>query len=183
MRDAVSSLWYFAYGSNMQSATLRGRRSIAFRQALAARAPGWRLVFDKPPLVPIGHSFANVVPDLSAEVLGVAYEIGEEDLAHIDLTEGVLIGNYERVAIAVHPLAGDREPLSAFTLTSDRRDPTLRPSLRYLELLVEGAIEHGLPQDYDTFLRGVSGSPENAEAQAFRGLLDDVMKKRPPAVR
>jgi hypothetical protein len=42
-------MWYFAYGSNMESGTLRGRRGIPFRRAVAARAPGWRVVFDKPP--------------------------------------------------------------------------------------------------------------------------------------
>ena len=45
----MSRVWYFAYGSNMQSATLRGRRGIAYRRALPARVSGWRVVFDKPP--------------------------------------------------------------------------------------------------------------------------------------
>ena len=39
----MSTVWYFAYGSNMQSATLRGRRGIAYRRALPARVPGWRV--------------------------------------------------------------------------------------------------------------------------------------------
>ena len=69
--DAV---WYFAYGSNMESATLRGRRGIEYNRAEAARAPGWRLVLDKPPLVSIGGAFANIVPDLAGEVLGVAFD-------------------------------------------------------------------------------------------------------------
>src|SRR5262249_31220268 len=59
-------MWYFAYGSNMQSDTLHGRRGIAFRRAVAVRAPGWRVVFDKPPLLPIGEAFANIVPDPDA---------------------------------------------------------------------------------------------------------------------
>jgi hypothetical protein len=56
-------VWYFAYGSNMETATLRGRRGIEPLCALGARAAGWRLVFDKPPLVPVGEAFANIVPD------------------------------------------------------------------------------------------------------------------------
>jgi len=48
-------IWYFAYGSNMQAATFRGRRGIEPLRALAARLPGWRLVLDKPPLVPVGE--------------------------------------------------------------------------------------------------------------------------------
>src|SRR6266571_8462260 len=41
-------VWYFAYGSNMQRATLCGRRGIEPLRALAARAAGWRLALDKP---------------------------------------------------------------------------------------------------------------------------------------
>ncbi len=100
-------VWYFAYGSNMQPATFAGRRGITPSRTLAARATGWRLVLDKTPLLPIGESFANLVAAADAETYGVLYEISEEDLAHVDLTEGVLIGNYSRVEIAVTPLDAD----------------------------------------------------------------------------
>src|SRR5262245_4315526 len=85
--------WYFAYGSNMETATFRGRRGIQCSRALAARLSGWRVVFDKPPLLPVGEAYANLVPDAAAEAFGVLYEIADDDLAHLDLTEGVLVGN------------------------------------------------------------------------------------------
>jgi len=84
---AGTGVWYFAYGSNMHTATFSGRRGIRPARALAARATGWRLVLDKPPLVPVGEAFANIVPDAAAEVLGVLYEIGPADLEHVALTE------------------------------------------------------------------------------------------------
>src|SRR5438093_7822081 len=68
-------VWYFAYGSNMETATLRGRRGIESLRALGARAAGWQLVLDKPPLVPVGEAFANIVPDAHAAVLGVLYDL------------------------------------------------------------------------------------------------------------
>jgi len=170
--------WYFAYGSNMQTATLNGRRGIATRRALAARAPGWRLVLDKPPLVAIGESYANIVPDVQAEVLGVLYEIAGDDLAHLDLTEGVLIGNYQRVEIAVSPLArSNGDSVNAFTLVSDRRDATLQPSTRYMDLLIAGAEEHGLPADYVAFLRAIPARPPSQEAEQFRALLDGFLRR------
>jgi hypothetical protein len=176
----VPSVWYFAYGSNMQSATFRGRRGIGYRRALAARAPGWRLAFDKPPLLPVGESFANMVADAAAVALGVAYEIEEEDLAHIDFTEGVLIGNYARVAISIEPLGEHAAlgPLPAFTLVASLRDDTLQPSTRYMSIVIDGAIEHGLPPDYVAWLRSVPARPEREEAARFRPLIDDVMKRR-----
>ena len=173
----MTTVWYFAYGSNMQSATLRGRRGIQFLHAVPARAAGWRLVFDKPALVPIGEAFANIIPDAAAHVLGVAYEVSEEDLQHIELTEGVLLGNYDRVAVPVEPLSQPTAPLTAFSLTSDHRDPNLQPSTRYMELVISGATEHGLPAEYIECLRAVPAKPPTPEALRFRALMDEFLRR------
>jgi hypothetical protein len=173
----MKTVWYFAYGSNMQSATLRGRRGIQFRRAVPARATGWRLVFDKPPLVPIGEAFANIIPDAAAHVLGVAYEVGEEDMQHIELTEGVLLGNYDRVAVPVEPLSRPAAPLTAFSLTSHDRDPNLQPSTCYMELVIGGATEHGLPAEYIECLRTVPAKPPTPEALRFRALMDEFLRR------
>ena len=170
-------MWYFAYGSNMQRATFCGRRTIDCSRALPARLVGWRLVFDKPPLVPIGESFANVVPDADAEVLGVLYEIGADDLAHIDLTEGVLIDNYRRVEVRIATLDGALE-VDAYTLTSEKHAPELQPSTRYMALVIAGAEEIGLPATWIDALRRVPAGSETKTAAAFRPLLDAVMGKR-----
>jgi hypothetical protein len=109
----------------------------------------------------------------------VAYAITADDLAHVDLTEGVAIGNYDRVAVEVVTLdAGIR--LSAHTLTSERRDPGLRPSDRYMSLLIEGAEVHGLPGHYLATLRGIPSIPESAEAKGIRAFVDQAMKKLRP---
>ena len=172
------SIWYFAYGSNMETATFRGRREIEFGQALAARADGWRLVLDKPPLVPMGSSFANIVADPVAHTFGVLYEIDADGLAHLDLTEGVLIGNYQRIEVAVVPLTPSLSPLDAFTLVSDRRDAELSPSHRYLSCLINGAIEHGLPADWVAHLRSFTSQPESEMEQSFYDLTKDAFRRR-----
>lgn len=172
---------YFAYGSNMESATFRGRRGITCACAVAARAPGWRLVLDKPPLVPIGEAFANLVPDPAAVALGVLYEITDEDLAHVDLTEGVLIGNYRRIEISVAPLAVPGSPAPAFTLVSEHRANDLLPSTRYMACLIAGAEEHGLPADYVAFLRSIPARPETEVAREFRPVVDSVLRREVPA--
>ena len=171
--------WYFAYGSNMQPATLRGRRGVAWTRAVAARVRGWRVVFDKPPLVPMPHAFANLVPDGGAESFGVAFEVRVEDLAHIELTEGVLVGNYAPVVVPVEPLAPvDGFPGEAFSLTSDRRDPSLAPSTRYMAMVIEGALEHGLPAPWVAMLRAVRCEPEHPAVQAMRAVIDEAMRQR-----
>jgi hypothetical protein len=176
---AGEPIWYFAYGSNMQRATFAGRRGIAPVRALAARVRGWRLVLDKQPLIPIGESFANIVPHADAETFGVVYEICEDDLAHVDLTEGVLIDNYRRIEIAVEVLAagGDDLPERAFTLVSEKHAPDLRPSARYMALLIEGAEEHGLPAEWVAALRAVPTGLETSEGVAARALLDGALAR------
>jgi len=175
----VSTVWYFAYGSNLQSATLRGRRGIAVLRSLAMRAPGWRLVFDKPGLV--GRAaFANIVPAEESEVFGVAFEITADDHAHVELTEGVAIGNYRRVEIAVEPLDASVpwSPPRVLSLSSDKRDPSLLPTTRYLDLVIEGAIEHGLPEPWVRSLRAVPAREETVDERSFRALVDEAIKRR-----
>jgi cation transport regulator ChaC len=176
-RSTTDLVWYFAYGSNMQPDTFRGRRGIVAREAVPARLVGWRLVLDKPPIVPVGGAMANVVEEPAGHVLGVAYAVTPDDLAHIDLTEGVLIGNYRRVAVRLTALDGGRE-LDAFTLTSERRDQTLCPSRRYMALLIEGALTHGLPDDYVEWLRCCPAEEETPEAVAARRFIDEGLRRR-----
>ena len=175
----MSVVWYFAYGSNLQSATLRVRRGIDFQRAVPMRARGWQLVFDKPRLLGGESSVANIVPDGTAAVLGVAFAMTEDDHAHVELTEGVAFENYRRVELAVEPLApAPDSPPAAFSLTSERRDPALRPSTRYMGLVIAGAIEHGLPAEYVEFLRGVAACEESPESLALRPMLDQLFKRR-----
>src|SRR5262249_59917187 len=122
-------MWYFAYGSNMQSETLRGRRGVPFRRAVVVRAPGWRVVFDKPPLFSIGEAFANIVREPDAVAWGVAFEIGDDDLAQIERSEGVMLGNYRRVQLAGERLIDwEGAPRVAKSVAHHAPD-TIRPTL------------------------------------------------------
>ncbi len=173
----MSAVRYFAYGSNMQDETFRRRRGIEPLSAVSGELAGWRLVVDKPPLVPMGESFATIVPDPTATVYGVLYEITEKGLARVDLTEGVQLGVYERIEVAVRPL--DQEEgaaVNAFTLTSGERDPSMQPSERYMALMIDGAVEHGLPDEYVAFLRSIPSHPETPEALKARRMIDKLLK-------
>ena len=70
----------------------------------------------------------------------------------------------------------------AYTLTSERRDPSLCASYRYMALLIEGAQAHGLPAEYVAWLRQCPAVEETAEAVAVRASLDralGALKKEP----
>ena len=158
----MDRVWYFAYGSNMQAATFAGRRGIAPSRALAARVLGSRLCLDKTPLLPIGESFANLISEAGAETCGVLYEITADEMAHIDLTEGVLLENYRRIEIEAVPLTATT-PLRAYTLVSDKHSPELQPSEYYMALLIEGAETHGLPPEWIAMLRAIPTCVSSAQ--------------------
>jgi hypothetical protein len=173
MGAPTSPVWYFAYGSNMQTATFRDRRGVPFSRALPARVSGWRIVFDKPPVVPGGAAVANIVADPAAVVFGVLYEITPEDLAHVELTEGVLIGNYHRVEVKAESLGAAVLATTAASVASDLHDSTRVPSDRYMGCVIAGAEEHRLPSAYISYLRGVPVCPET---EGVRELLDGVFR-------
>jgi AIG2 family protein len=162
----------------MQTATFRGRRGVQFVRALPARVPGWRLVLDKPAMLSLPETYANLCEAAGAETFGVAYEITAADLSHVDLTEGVLIGNYERIAVPVVTLGPPFVALRAFTLVSAHRAPEPRPTTRYMSCLVDGAREHGLPASWIATLERVAAADESPEATALRPFLDEALGRR-----
>ena len=140
--------WYFAYGSNMQAATLRGRRGIEPLDVTIGRLAGYRLCFD----IPIGsgsRGVANLAVDEGAEVWGVAYLLTTEQHERLDQTEGVPMGLYRRIPVDIETRAGS---LAVETYISERRDSSRMPSFRYLALIREGAREHALPEAWQSIL-------------------------------
>jgi gamma-glutamylcyclotransferase len=174
----VSRTFYFAYGSNMDSATLRGRRGIEWSRAAPAVARGWRLTVDKPSLLGTGEAMATIDADPDGEVWGVLYDVATADYEHLELTEGVLIDHYRRTAIEVAPSHSWDAPLvAAVTLVSADHDPTLKPTTRYMNLLVAGAAEHGLPESWMETLRRIEAVEEKPEHAALRPYFDRAMRR------
>ncbi len=110
-------------------------------------------------------------------LVGVVYEVTKEDFAHIITTEGGG-ASYQDVLVQCHQLPQNSttvpdhptsDPFKAHTLYSpvfppgekppqeggrfSRPDPNYaQPSARYLKLIHDGADEHGLPEEYKTYL-------------------------------
>jgi gamma-glutamylcyclotransferase len=174
----MSRTLYFAYGSNMDSATLRGRRGIEWTRAAPALARGWRLAIDKPSLLGTGEAMATIDVAPDGEVWGVLFDLATADYEHLELTEGVRIDHYRRTGIEVAPShSWDSALVSAVTLVSSDHDPTLKPTTRYMKLLVEGAAQHGLPPSWLETLRRIEAVEEKAEHAALRPYFDRAMRR------
>lgn len=136
---------YFAYGSNMSHARLASRAPSASRVGIAQLA-GHRLRFHK-----ISHKDGSAKCDAEQtgqpddRVIGVVYEIDEEDKALLDRCEG--LGNgYEIKQVMVSFSSGSS--VVAFIYYATHIDPSLKPFHWYKAHVVRGAKENALPGSY-----------------------------------
>lgn len=137
------SVWYFAYGANMSTDVLVGRRGIQPLSSEAARLDGYRLVFDQAAIPLIEPCFASIEPAAADCVHGVLHELSAESADQVDAFEGP---TYERITVEVH---GEKSgPVTARTYRTRQPIARLLPSRRYLRLLIKGAREHDLPEEY-----------------------------------
>lgn len=159
--SAEESLWYFAYGSNLDPGTFLGRRRMRPREVRVAILDGWRLVFDLP-VGPGERAVANLLPVVDEAVTGVAYSISFRQSRHLDRTEGVPRA-YRRQQVE---LAGaDGEGFAAFTYVSPHRHAQRKPSRRYMALLLHGARHHGLPDAWIDHLQSFDLAHDERDPQ------------------
>ena len=146
-------VWYFAFGANMHDSSFRDRRGMCPIEWRPGRTMGYRLRFNLEGWPRGKAAPANISPDPGGEVWGVLYKITRADLLHLDWTEGVPGRRYRHLWLEAEDMDGN--PLRAVTYIADGQDKDGNPSLRYITLLREGALAHGLPEPYLRFLDNV----------------------------
>ena len=144
------TLWYFAYGSNLDPDTFLGRRRMRPLDTRVALLDGFELRFDLP-VGPGERGVANVIARPGERVWGALYLLTAPEAERLDRTEGVHRDAYRRLDVSARTLAG--ETLGGFTYVSSRGREGRRPSRRYLGLLLAGARHHGLPEEWVARLR------------------------------
>lgn len=143
-------LWYFAYGANMDRATLVDRRGIRPSAVIPATLDGYELVFDQKGIPCLEPSFANLRVAEGQSVHGVAYGLTASQLERLDVLEGG--GAYGHLEVSVRARDGDTVRAKTY-FTTETRDGRY-PSARYMGLILRGAREHGLPDEWITRLEG-----------------------------
>jgi hypothetical protein len=93
---------------------------------------------------------ANLEAEAGARTWGVLYLITLEQSEHLDRTEGVPRA-YRRIPVSA--IVDGGEQIAAFAYHSDRISLGRKPSARYIGLMIEGAVQHGLPPGYLSYLR------------------------------
>jgi gamma-glutamylcyclotransferase len=143
---------YFCYGDEMNSERIR---SICDNPVFLgiARLPDYRLVF-------VGHSKKwdgadeALVNSPGSEVWGAVYQLGFTDGDSLDLRKDIrLNGTGQRFHYPAEVYAPDGSPYSIlFYQKAELGEPKM-PSTEYLEFIVAGTVERGLPTAYVEELR------------------------------
>jgi len=113
-----------------------------------------RLVFNKRSID--GSGKANLMDSPGDVTWGVLYEISDESLVLLDKIEG----GYKRIEVQVY-LDGDVTE-TAITYVSEKLTDDPVPYDWYKELVVSGAQEHHLPQEYLDYLSTFSSKPDES---------------------
>jgi gamma-glutamylcyclotransferase (GGCT)/AIG2-like uncharacterized protein YtfP len=157
----------FAYGSNMHIGDLRrvveanGRPIGTLASVEAAALPGYRLTFDyysrarRGVAANVTESGTGVASYTESEVFGTVLHVDDLLLSALDEKEGHPY-RYRRVERRVLLRSGESMLAWVYVVTSACRvSAGVVPSRHYLDLIVEAAVVHSLPESYVRSLRAV----------------------------
>lgn len=132
----------------MSSAVLQRRRGIRVLSGESAAALDVRMSFSQRGLWGVEPRFANLEGAPGEHAHGVLYRLAPEELAALKRWEAL---GYRDTEVRVRRADGEIVAAHAFQARWPARERP--PSRRYLNLLIAGAEEHGLPADYVAMLR------------------------------
>lgn len=153
---------YFAYGSNMLEQRLKDRVGSAefFSNAWI---PGYEVRCRKISID--GSGKADLVQTGNPEdiVHGVVYQFADHWHA-LDRHEGATGNNpgYDRAGIQVQTDSGNRD-VTTYLARRGSIDESLKPYTWYRDLILCGAEQHGLPEDYRRKIENIVDIPDPNE--------------------
>ena len=138
--------WGFGYGSNMNPEHLSERKGVNILEYTPAVLKDYKMAFNKKAFALVEPAYSGIEYEKGAEIHGLAYKITKQDMELLERSEG--IGSvYNKMEVPL--LAYDGRTLIGNMLTNvTKPDGEYQPSKRYLKLLVNGAKEVGLSDEY-----------------------------------
>jgi cation transport regulator ChaC len=138
--------WYFAYGSNMsraQMALRTGPIRAGNEAPRVAQLRGYRFAFTTRSTD--GLIYANVMASAPDDVVrGVLYRCGPAGMIVLDDYEA----GYERRHVTVTDEAGRNYEATVYVGLPECTVEPGRPTARYRDIVLSGAREFGLPNEY-----------------------------------
>ncbi len=156
----AKSIVYFAYGSNLSRSRIEARLGACLSLG-AACLKGYRLRFHKRGVDASGKCNILNVADDRRRVYGGLYRLTASQARDLDKFEGQ---GYVRQNVTV---LHQQRPLEAYTYIASGHwiDDSLRPYDWYHALVLQGALELGLP---GTYVSGISATRFNIDPDPDR---------------
>lgn len=160
---------YFAYGSNLCLPRIRKRAPSATPIAIGC-LPGYQILFHKRSVDGSGKCTIQYNGSDEDLVFGVLYMMDSDEKQAMDDVEGVGTG-YREGIIGVLTPQGQMEA-STYIATDTHIDESLQPYQWYLDYVLAGARQHGLPEYYISSLRDVMAvqDPDSNRAAVNRSI-------------
>mmetsp|Transcript_5922 Transcript_5922/g.8372 ORF Transcript_5922/g.8372 Transcript_5922/m.8372 type:complete len:288 (-) Transcript_5922:37-900(-) len=163
-----SVCWYFAIGSMMNKTSLK-LRGIHPIESKPAELIDYELFFFYP------NGMAEAVPKKGSTFHGVVHKISEDEMLKLDKLESTQMGIVRKPAKAILYSNEEKEELPAESLDVTvycRGDSMSReiakPPARYVEIMIEGAISHGVDDAFIAFLRSLEVQPRTCPEDYLR---------------
>eukprot|EP00090_Calanus_glacialis_P003268 TRINITY_DN12421_c0_g1_i1.p1 TRINITY_DN12421_c0_g1~~TRINITY_DN12421_c0_g1_i1.p1 ORF type:complete len:186 (-),score=78.48 TRINITY_DN12421_c0_g1_i1:50-568(-) len=148
---AKKTFLYFAFGSNLLTERIQiNNPSAVFRNI--AKLRDHKLDFNYFSQRWQGAA-ATIIPTLDSQVWGVLWELDMEHLETLDMQESVPTV-YNRKTVEVELQDGTKEEAFTYFMVKPEEEDK-RPSYVYKDVIVRGAEEHNIPQEYLDWLRGI----------------------------
>ena len=156
LEGMMNTILYFAYGSNMSTRRLVARVPSA-KAVSVAMLSGHSLEFHKIGKDGSAKCDAVYTDDLNDVVHGVVFEMALSEKPTLDKIEGLGNGYAEKDVIV---LSESGEAFEAVTYYATSIDASLEPCDWYVEHVLRGAREHGLPPDYINRIEAIESIPD-----------------------
>lgn len=125
---------------------------------------------------------ATIVSNPDREVWGAIWEMDVKNLASLDRQEGVHLNKYVPFNVTVETPEGESKTCRCYKLVDNppplgpNNEFTKEPSKTYLSVIITGAKETGLPEEYLNKLKQIKSNGRQAVPQllkALEGQLND----------
>ncbi len=153
----MGTIRYFAYGSNMLTQRLQQRCKSA-RAVGPSWVDGYILVFHKRSKDGSGKATLLKANDASARVYGVIFSIDAGEKAALDRAEGAGYVCIEDFNVFTAP--GLRVDAITYLASPKSSDTALVPYDWYRDLVIAGARQNALPDDYVQGLEVIAVEPD-----------------------
>lgn len=170
----MSTIRYFAYGSNMLTQRLQKRCKSACALG-PAWVDGYKLAFHKRSKDGSGKATLIKAVGAAARVYGVIFSVDPKEKADLDRAEGTEYACNRGFKVFSDPATSVE--VITYIAVPEASDAALVPYDWYRDLIVAGACQHALPDDYVEALKAFIANPDPVADRPERIAAIELLSK------